>query len=88
MRRTLDTGRTRTASDVERFAGEDAHRELLLVRLAQIDSEAEYVDRLWTTKRTDELSGHIGDTLEEALDHAYAIGQLLAQPALIPQLYR
>jgi hypothetical protein len=76
------------ASDLVQFAGEDAHRELLRVRLAEIDSEAHYVDRLWTSKRTDELSGHIGETLEDALDHTYEIGQLLAQPALIQRLYR
>jgi len=88
MRRTLDTGRTRVASDLLRFVGEDAHRDLLRVRLAEIDSEAHYVDRLWTSKRTEELSGHIGETLEDALDHTYEIGQLLAQPALILRLYR
>ena len=83
MRRTLDTGRTRVASDLVRFVGDDAHRDLLRVRLAEIDSEAHYVDRLWTSKRTDELSGHIGETLENALDHTYEIGQLLAQKKIV-----
>jgi hypothetical protein len=83
MRDTLETGRTRVASDVERFAGDDTHRELLRVRLAQIDSEVQYVERLWTRKPTPDLRLTLGDTLTAALDHAYEIGQLLALPELI-----
>ena len=87
MRETLETGRTRVASDVERFAGDDTHRQLLRVRLAQIDSEVQYVDRLWTRKPTPELRLTLGSTLAAALDHAYEIGQLLALPELIVRLY-
>jgi hypothetical protein len=39
MRRTVDTGRTRAASDLERFAGGKTECDLLRVRLAEIDSE-------------------------------------------------
>src|SRR5204862_2658161 len=78
MRRTVDTGRTRVASDLVHFAGEEAQRDLLRVRLAEIDSEVQYVERLWTARPTEELRLLIGETLEIALDHAYEIGQLLA----------
>jgi hypothetical protein len=87
MRETLETGRTRVASDVEHFAGDETHRQLLHVRLAQIDSEVQYVERLWTRKPTPELRRTLGDTLAAALDHAYEIGQLLALPELILRLY-
>jgi hypothetical protein len=87
MRRTVETGRTRVASDLLRFAGEDAQRDLLRVRLAEIDSEVQYAERLWTSKPTEELRLLIGSTLEIALDHAYESGQLLAQPELILRLY-
>jgi len=87
MRETLETGRTRVASDVERFAGDETHRQLLHVRLAQIDSEVQYVERLWTRKPTPELRRTLGDTLAAALDHCYEIGQLLALPELILRLY-
>jgi len=87
MRRTVDTGRTRVASDLEQFAGEEGHRDLLRVRLAEIDSEVQYVERLWTARPTQELRLLMGETLEIALDHAYEIGQLLAQPELIVRLY-
>jgi hypothetical protein len=36
---------------------------------------------------TPELRRLMGETLEIALDHAYEIGQLLAQPELIQRLY-
>ena len=87
MRRTLETGRTRVASDLELFAGEDRHGELLRVRLAEVDSEVQYVERLWTNKPKPELRLLLGNTLSDALDHAYEIGQLLAQPELIVRLY-
>jgi hypothetical protein len=87
MRETLETGRTRVASDVEHLAGDDTHVQLLRVRLAQVDSEVQYVQRLWTRKPTPELRLTLGDTLAAALDHAYEIGQLLALPELILRLY-
>jgi hypothetical protein len=87
MRRTAETGRTRVASDLERFAGDDTYRDLLRVRLAEIDSEILYVERLWTKRPTEELRRLVGETLQIALDHAYEIGQLLAQPELIVRLY-
>ena len=87
MRRTAETGRTRAASDLERFAGDETQRDLLRVRLAEVDSEIQYVERLWTAKPSPELRLLVGETLEIALDHAYEIGQLLAQPELILRLY-
>ena len=87
MRETLETGRTRVASDVERFAGDNSHRELLRVQLAQVDSEVQYIERLWTRKPTSEIRLTLGTTLAAALDHAYEIGQLTALPELILRLY-
>ena len=87
MRRTVETGRTRAASDLERFAGDRTERDLLRVRLAEIDSEIQYAERLWTPRPTAELRRLIGETLQIALDHAYEIGQLLALPELIQRLY-
>jgi hypothetical protein len=85
MRQTLETGRTRVASDLERFAGDDIQRDLLRVWLAQVDSEVSYVERLWTRKPKPELRLTLGETLAAALDHSYEIGQLLALPELILQ---
>jgi hypothetical protein len=87
MRRTAETGRTRAASDLERFAGNTTERDLLRVRLAEIDSEIQYAERLWTPSPTPELRQLIGETLQIALDHAYEIGQLLALPELIQRHY-
>jgi hypothetical protein len=87
MRETLETGRTRVASDVERFTGDNSHRELLRVRLAQVDSEVQYIERLWTRKPTSDIRLTLGTTLAAALDHVYEIGQLTALPELILRLY-
>jgi hypothetical protein len=86
MRTTLDTGRTRTASGLGRFSGEDAWRGQLRVLQAQVDAETVYLDGLWTEDPTDELRLTISFALAEALDHAYELGQLLAQPELMKQL--
>ena len=66
---------------------DETQRDLLRVRLAEVDSEIHYVERLWTAKPKPELRLLVGETLEIALDHAYEIGQLLAQPELILLLY-
>jgi len=87
MRQTLETGRTRVASDLERFVGDDTQQGLLRVRLAQVDSEVDYVERLWTRDPTLDLRGTLGATLAGALDHAYEIGQVLAQPELVLRLH-
>ena len=87
MRLTAETGRTRAASDLERFVGDETQRDLLRVRLAEVDSEIQYVERLWTAKPKPELRLLVGETLEIALDHANEIGQLLAQPELILRVY-
>ena len=84
--RTLDTGRTRVASELERFEGDDAKLDGLRVRLAEIDAEAGYVERLWTEEPTYELRCTIGDCLTDGLDDVYELGHLLAQPALLEQL--
>jgi hypothetical protein len=83
MRDTLETGRTRAASDLERFVGDAAALDGLRVRQAQLDAEAEYVARLWTAKPSLELRGTLGDQLTCSLDRAFELGQLLAQPALL-----
>src|SRR5262249_21392734 len=87
MRRTVETGRTRVASDLQLFDGDETQRDLLRVRLAEIDSEVLYAERLWTSKPSAELRLLIGETLEVGLDHAYQAGQLLAQPELILRFY-
>jgi hypothetical protein len=79
MRQTLETGRTRVASDLE--AADDPEDDLR-VRLAEIDTAATYLDRLWTEKPTLELRYTIGDALTAGLDRVYQLGHLLAQPAL------
>jgi hypothetical protein len=86
MRATLDTGRTRAASNLERFTGEDAMRDKLKVLQAQIDAETVYVHGLSTGKPTPEIRSSISFALAEVLDHAYELGQLLAQPELLNQL--
>lgn len=87
MRKTVETARTRVASDLLRFSGDDTQRGLLRVRLAQVDSEVDYVGKLWTRNPTLEVRATLGTTLAGALDHAFEIGQLLAQPELIRRLY-
>jgi hypothetical protein len=82
MRATLDTGRTRAASALERFTGEKHLQGKLRVLLAQLDAESVYLDRLWTGNPTIELRTSISFAMAEALDHAYELGQLLAQPEL------
>ena len=86
MRATLDTGRTCTASGLARFSGDDASRDKLRVLQAQVDAETVYLERLWTGKPTLELRATISFAMAEALDHAYELGQLLAQPELMKQL--
>jgi hypothetical protein len=83
MRNALDTAMTRAASDLERFEGDPAYVDALRVRLAQIEAEADYVDRLWGHKRPAELRQTIGNELTVSLDHAYELGHLLAQPELL-----
>jgi hypothetical protein len=87
MRRTLETGRTRVASDLEHFQGDESQRSVLRVRLAQIDAEAGYIERLWTAKPSYELRCTLGDALAEGLNHAYELGHLLAQPELLERLF-
>ena len=83
MRKALETATTRAASDLEVFAGSSEYVDALRVRLAQIEAEADYVDRLWGHKRPAELRLTIGNELTVSLDHAYELGHLLAQPALL-----
>jgi hypothetical protein len=86
MRATLETGRTRAASALGQFQGEESDRDLLRVRLAQVDAELASVERLWSERPTDELRLEIGHELEEALDHVFELGQLLAQPELLSRI--
>jgi hypothetical protein len=88
MRDTLETARTRTASDLERFAGADGRQDVLRIRWAQLDAETEYIARLWTPKPSIELRGTLGDGLTLALDHAFELGHLLAQPMLLDAALR
>jgi len=83
MRATLDTARTRTASGVTRFTGDDALRDRLRVMLAEVDAETTHTERLWTGKPDIELRTSISFSLAEALDHVYELGQYLAQPELL-----
>jgi hypothetical protein len=83
MHETLDTARTRAAFDLKSFEGEQAEREQLQVRLAQVDSELQYCGRLTAKKMSTEQRVFVGQQLTDALDHAYALGQLLAQPELM-----
>jgi hypothetical protein len=86
MRATLETGRTRAASDLEDFSGNGTRLDHLRVRYAQLDAETEYVSRLWTPKPSLELRGTIGGQLTVSLDRAFELGHLLAQPALLDGL--
>jgi len=83
MRETLETGRTRAASDLELYAGDGAKLDILRVRSAQVEAEADYISRLWTPKPSLELRGTIGDQLTVSLDRAFELGHLLAQPSLL-----
>jgi hypothetical protein len=60
---------------------------LLRIRLAQVDSEAEYVDRLWTRKPNVQLRATVGDALCLGLDHVDELGRLRAQPGLLAHLF-
>jgi hypothetical protein len=86
MRDALDTARTRAAHDLEHFTGDAQDREQLGVRLAEIDAQAEYVARLWTAKPTEAQCLTLGYYLVAALDDAFELGHLLAQPALIARI--
>jgi len=86
MRDALDTARTRAAHDLEHFTGDGVVRERLGVRLAEIDAQAEYVSRLWTAKPTEAHCLTLGHYLVAALDDAFELGHLLAQPALIAKI--
>ena len=83
MREALETGRTRAESDLERYAGDGAKLELLRIRAAQLEAEADYVSRLWTPRPSLELRGTLGDQLTTSLDRAFELGHLLAQPTLL-----
>jgi|SRR5579862_1001300 len=83
MRTTLDTARTRTASSVVRFTGDDFGRDRLRVLQAEVDAEAAHIDHLWTGKPDDELRRTISFSLAEVLDHVYELGQYVAQPELL-----
>jgi hypothetical protein len=83
MYETLETVRTRAASDLDDFQGDGSKLDLLRIRLAQLDAESEYIGRLWTPKPTLELRGTLGDQLMVSLDRAFELGHLLAQPSLL-----
>jgi len=83
MLTTFDAARTRTASDVTRFSGEDALGNKLRVMQAEVDAKASYIERLWTGKPDAELRRTISFSLTQALDHVYELGQCLAQPELL-----
>jgi hypothetical protein len=83
MRDTLETGRTRAESDLERYPGDGPKLELLRIRAAQLEAEADYVSRLWTPRPSLELRGTLGDQLTTSLDRAFELGHLLAQPTLL-----
>jgi hypothetical protein len=82
MRSTLETLRTRVNYELERFEGEESRREYLNWRRAEFESELEYAEGLWTRRPHDELRSAIAKTLQEGLDHAFEVGQLLALPSL------
>jgi hypothetical protein len=86
MRAMLDDARIRVASELAEFAGGDARRGLLGVRLAEVDAKAMSVGLMWTPRAPDGLRGRMGDKLADALDDAFELGQLLAQPELMKGL--
>jgi hypothetical protein len=59
---------------------------LRALRLA-IDSKVRHVDALWTRDPGFELRTTIGEELDQALEQAYELGQVLAVPALLDELH-
>lgn len=83
MRSTLDTARVRVNSDL---AAQTDVPDKVRVKRALLDAQWSRADDLWEAKPSYALRGAIGDCLAEALDQAYELGQLLAQPQLLRQV--
>jgi hypothetical protein len=86
MRDTFQTTQARLDSDLQAFAGADDVRDRLRSFGVTIDSQADYVDKLWTEHPGRDLSTTLAGTLEDGLDRAYRLGQVIAVPDLLDEL--
>lgn len=86
MRDTLQTAQARLVSDLSSFAGEDDARARLKSLGVTVDSEAEYLDKLWTSDPGVDLRTTLGTALQDGLERAYRLGQVMAVPALLDEL--
>jgi hypothetical protein len=82
MRDTLDVLRTYVAYDLSTLQVDKPSLERLQDVLTVINARFE-VEGLWLPRTSPELRGKIGDLLTDGLDQAYALGQVLAEPALL-----
>ncbi len=87
MHDAFQTAQARIASDLAAFAGAADVRDRLNSLGMAIDSDSEYLDRLWTRDPGPELRTTVGATLLDGLDRAYRLGQVLAVPDLLEELH-
>jgi hypothetical protein len=86
MRRTLGDAHARVAGDLHALEGTRDANDHLTTRYVAIESAIETVDLLWIGRGSDELRAAIADALDDGLEQALELGQLLAQPALLSGL--
>ena len=87
MRDTLQAAQARLVSDLGAFKRDTPARERLESLALAVASDAEYVDKLWTQDPGPDLRATLGETLEDGLDRAYRLGQVLAVPDLLAELH-
>ena len=85
MKTTIEAVQARVASDLEALHGQEPAHERLKLLMSAVDSSADYADKLWMHAPGLELRRTLGATLQDGLDNAYQLGQLLALPQLLEQ---
>jgi hypothetical protein len=87
MRDVFQAVQARLSSDLKAFTGADDDRTRLQALELAVDSDGDYLDKVWTRDPGPDLRTTLGTTLTGALDRAYQLGQLLAVPALLDELH-
>lgn len=90
MRAANESVRARAALATEELArSAPAEREPQVARLRQIlaaaTAAADYAEKLWQRELSDDLWAKIDSLLQESLQNAYVLGQLLAMPQLLDE---
>lgn len=81
MRDTLEALRAFVAFDLGNLEADATLIDTLRGRLHELDATADAIEHLWIARPTAELRAGAGSLLTRGLDQAYALGQLLADPA-------